>query len=331
MKIHPVAELFPMLSQNELQGLAEDIKENGLQQPIVIQGDVLLDGRNRLEACKIVGVEPEFKEFGGENVFEFIIGANLHRRHLNESQRAMIAARLANMRSGARTDRPNPNLDEVSLGRAAGLLNVGRSSVADAKFIDRESPELASKVKNGEITIHAAKEELRPHVSFNSGNDEWYTPKEYIDLARIVLGEIDLDPASNIDANAVINAKEFYDINHNGLTKKWSGRVWMNPPYLSGVIEKFIDKFVSSFQSGEIVKAIVLVNNATETKWFNNLASIASAICFPMGRIKYWHPQKPNMLAPLQGQALLYFGREVKLFIEKMNQIGVVWVKPNTL
>jgi site-specific DNA-methyltransferase (adenine-specific) len=161
MEIHPVAKLFPMISDPELAKLAIDIKENGLRQAIVVQNGMLLDGRNRLEACRIVDVKPRFEEFEGNNPEAFIISANIHRRHLTESQRAMIAAQLANMPSGYRADlQPSPNSDEVSLQQAANLLNVGRGTVADAKFVLKESPELAEQVTNGEKTIHAAKKEL---------------------------------------------------------------------------------------------------------------------------------------------------------------------------
>lgn len=72
--------------------------------------------------------------------------------------------------------------------------------------------------------------EKKPHVAFNSGNNEWYTPKEIIDAAREVMGEIDLDPASSELANKTVRAEKFYTINSDGLTKEWHGRIWLNPP-----------------------------------------------------------------------------------------------------
>jgi len=133
MKVHPIAALFPMLQSTELAALAEDIRTNGLQQPIMMQGDTLLDGRNRLAACEIACVEPTFVEFTGADPIEFIIGANLHRRHLSESQRAMIAARMANMGVGRPVKAANLP-DSVSQPEAAEMLNVSERSVRESEM-----------------------------------------------------------------------------------------------------------------------------------------------------------------------------------------------------
>jgi hypothetical protein len=90
MKIHPVAALFPMLPDDELDALAADIKAHGQHSPVVYQGDTLLDGRNRLEACRRAGVEPQQVEFHGEDATAFILGANLNRRHLTREQRDAV-------------------------------------------------------------------------------------------------------------------------------------------------------------------------------------------------------------------------------------------------
>ncbi|HEY6380746.1 MAG TPA: DNA N-6-adenine-methyltransferase [Pseudolabrys sp.] len=165
------------------------------------------------------------------------------------------------------------------------------------------------------------------HVGQNTGETEWFTPADYIEAARRVLGAIDLDPASTSAANKIIQATTIYTAADSGLSKDWSGRVWMNPPYAQPLIEHFAEKLSASVQAGSVTAAIALVNNATETAWFRALAKVASSVCFPEGRIRFWHPKKETA-TPLQGQAVLYFGIEVGLFQREFATFGVVWMKP---
>lgn len=160
-----------------------------------------------------------------------------------------------------------------------------------------------------------------PHVAYNSGNNEWYTPAEYIEAARAVLGEIELDPSSTEVANTVVCANEFYTAEQDGLRYHWSGRVWMNPPYASELIGKFCEKLANHVADGDVSEAIALVNNGTETGWFNTLISNASAVCFPRGRVRFWSPVRESA-TPLQGQAVVYFGPNPDRFRTEFAHIG---------
>ena len=161
------------------------------------------------------------------------------------------------------------------------------------------------------------------HVSHNSGNNEWYTPAEYIEAARDVMGGIDLDPASTAAANEIVKAKRFYSIADDGLKKKWKGRVWLNPPYAMPLVFDFCVKFATHVEDEDVPEGIVLVNNATETRWFAQLADVASAVAFPTGRVKFWS-QTRTTATPLQGQAILYAGKNRTRFIDEFGQFG--WV-----
>ena len=168
--------------------------------------------------------------------------------------------------------------------------------------------------------LKVAKEIKSPHVSFNSGENEWYTPSFIIEAARESMGNIDLDPASNKLANETVKAENYYTIYDNGLTKEWYGNVWLNPPYSQPEISNFSNKVTAL----EFTQACVLVNNATETAWFQNMMSKCTCVCFLKGRVKYNDKNGTPANSPLQGQAVLYFGNNAQNFSEVFNKYGIV-------
>ena len=163
----------------------------------------------------------------------------------------------------------------------------------------------------------------RPHVANNSGNNEWYTPPHILAAAREVMGGIDLDPASSEQANRAVGAARFFTKDDDGLTRRWSGRVWLNPPYGRGLIAPFITKLCEHYAAGDVCEAIVLVNNATESKWFQELLSRSSAACFLAGRVKYLAPDGVKN-TPLQGQVILYIGNRPEAFAFRFSDYGIV-------
>ena len=168
--------------------------------------------------------------------------------------------------------------------------------------------------------LKVAKEIKSPHVTFNSGENEWYTPSFIIEAARESMGNIDLDPASNKLANETVKAENYYTIYDNGLTKEWYGNVWLNPPYSQPEISNFSNKVTAL----EFTQACVLVNNATETAWFQNMMSKCTCVCFLKGRVKYNDKNGTPANSPLQGQAVLYFGNNAQNFSEVFNKYGIV-------
>jgi hypothetical protein len=177
LEFHPLANLFPLLEGAEFEALVADIKANGIHDEIVMHEGKILDGRNRYRAGIAAGVieadidgkpgwifaEYErdiFVEGNAPKPLDWVLSKNLHRRHLSESQRAMVAAKLANMPSGTRTDlEPRANLHEVSADEAAEKLNVSPRSVKTAKSVQRDgAPELIEAVETGEVAVSAAAE-----------------------------------------------------------------------------------------------------------------------------------------------------------------------------
>jgi phage N-6-adenine-methyltransferase len=381
--IHEAANLFPLMKGEDYEGLKTDISINGLIEPIWTYEGKIIDGRNRYRACLELGVEPTFREWSGEgSLTSFVLSLNLKRRHLNSGQRAMIAVDVAALFEAEAKERqrasggdrksvqykvsvpekfPEPIPEEdlkskapdsgESRVAAAQIMDTNPRYVSDAKSIKSQSPEVASMVSEGNLTLPQAKivaalpieeqvevvaelaanpdipakeiiDKHRPHVVNNSGENEWYTPSEYIEAARRVLGTIDLDPASSVKANETVRATKFYTKEFDGLDKDWVGRVWMNPPYSDGLMPKFAAKFVEEVKAKNVVEAIVLVNNATETQWFEQLVSVSSAISFSTGRIKFLGVDGLTKNSPLQGQAFIYFGNYTDIFTEEFSNFG---------
>jgi len=163
-----------------------------------------------------------------------------------------------------------------------------------------------------------------PHVAQSTGENEWYTPKKYIEAAKDVMGDIDVDPASSEIANQTVGAKIYYTIQNDGLTKSWAGRVWMNPPYSQPLIVRFSETFVKKYKDGEIKEGCVLVNNATDTVWLQMMLEICNKICFIKGRIRFIDIKGEATGAPLQGQLILYFGKNIQKFNRKFSKFGIV-------
>lgn len=208
--------------------------------------------------------------------------------------------------------------DEIAQGLGTSLKQISRWR---AKVNEPEKFEatFASEYEHARHRLEFTPREGR--VSKNTGEHEWYTPAEFLDAAREVLGTIDLDPASSETANTVIGATKYFTAEDNGLDQPWAGRVWMNPPYSYPLVEEFCKRLAEHVESGAVTESIVLVNNATETQWFQRLASVATALCFPASRIRFWSPLKETA-APLQGQAFLYSGPDPGRFCDVFENFG---------
>lgn len=154
---HPAADAFPMMSEKELEELAADIKANGQREDIIVDEGAILDGRNRYVACQIAGVRPKFKSksISDGDPVAFVVAKNLLRRHMDETQRAMVAARLATMKQGARTDLANlPPIGGMSQSEAAKTMNVSERAVERASAVLKKGdPEIVAAVESKEVSL----------------------------------------------------------------------------------------------------------------------------------------------------------------------------------
>ena len=156
---HPLAKLFPPMGLYEYKGLKADIERNGLRNPIVLLERRILDGWNRYCACLEIGILPVFVEYEGDDPVGFVVSMNLNRRHLNPSQLAMLAARLADSKPGG--DRTKPQNCGLSHARAAAQFGVSPRLVDIASaFLNSvangQGWELAEQVFNGEMSLNKA-------------------------------------------------------------------------------------------------------------------------------------------------------------------------------
>ncbi len=160
-------------------------------------------------------------------------------------------------------------------------------------------------------------------------SDAWFTPSMYTDMAREVMGDIDLDPFSSQEANVHIKAKRYFDIKSNAFNQQWfqdQGRVFMNPPYGRKIINAAVDIFLTNLSNESIAQGIVLVNNATETRWFHLLLNSADVICFPERRIAFETIDGKYVSGNTRGQVFFYFGYKVDKFEEVFGRIGAILV-----
>lgn len=161
---HRYASALPLMIGPEYDALVADIKANGLRHPIVLcpddeQDDVLaiLDGRNRERACDDAGVKRRYERFQGDDPLAYVVSVNIRRRHLNESQRGLVADRLAKLTQG----RPSKTGSAAGLTQAAAaeLVNVSERTVRSARAVQKDAiPEVVAAIEQGELLLERATE-----------------------------------------------------------------------------------------------------------------------------------------------------------------------------
>lgn len=190
LEFHEIASLFPLMFGEEFAGIREDIKKNGLQEPIILYEGKILDGRNRYLICKELNIEPELKEFKGDNPVSYIISKNMFRRHLNLYQKTKIAilllpkyaekAKEQKIEAGRRYGKKHPK-GKVSLNsqkpidavkEACKVVGIGTSSYYESKFVQEKIKEISKgelqplrklqadgmecQLEEGEVTLNSA-------------------------------------------------------------------------------------------------------------------------------------------------------------------------------
>lgn len=162
MRWHEFANVFPMLGDEHLRELADDIQRNGQRFPVIVDEDgLVLDGRNRATACRMLGIEPLVEVFAGTDAekLDYVVSLNLSRRHLDTSQRALVASNLATLRDGVNVEKQGARIQAPSItqGEAANRLSVSRNSVQTARKVqENAAPEVVEAVERGELSLNKA-------------------------------------------------------------------------------------------------------------------------------------------------------------------------------
>jgi hypothetical protein len=199
LQFQPAANLFPLLDDADLAALAADIKEHGLLEPIWMLDDKILDGRNRYRACQKAGVEPKFQKWTGGDPIAFVLSTNLIRRHLNTSQRAMVAASAARLKQGQHQTGKFAGL--ASQSDLADTMNVSERLVRDALVVKNEArPEDLTAIASGKATINGTMKKL------GRGNVKTGGALRLAEMAVRILEGIAADAPGRVDAIAFVQA-----------------------------------------------------------------------------------------------------------------------------
>ncbi len=168
---HEAADMFPLMKGQPFTDLVESIKQRGLEVPIELFDGKIIDGRNRCRACVEAEVEPDFVEVTPDDPWGYVIALNLKRRHLDESQRAMVGARIKGHYVEAAKERqkrkpkdesvpdncPEQNDQGEARDKAGEAVNVSGKSVDRAeKVIEKGSVALQNAVESGEVAVSTA-------------------------------------------------------------------------------------------------------------------------------------------------------------------------------
>jgi phage N-6-adenine-methyltransferase len=169
--------------------------------------------------------------------------------------------------------------------------------------------------------------ELLQSASFSSASAEWYTPAPYVEAARAVLGQIDLDPASSEQANATVRAAKFFSKKDDGLAREWSGRAFLNPPYGrlpdgGSLAAEFCNKAVDEFRAERVEACIILVNSLHSQSWQAPLFEYP--ICLVDHRIQFISADGEENKNPTFQNMFVYLGRDVGKFADLFSRFGYV-------
>jgi len=359
-------QFMPDLSAEDYAALKQDIAERGIIVPIEMdEAGHILDGHHRLRAWKELQAEglelPPYDRvvragFTEQQKRNHIRALNILRRHLTREQLeeqwaamrqdGMSYRQIAEASGVAPNTVRNATVQNCTVQPAAVVGKDGkRRKPRKKKSKPPKAPQVSIYAKDdiGEEKAKAKAQKIVDNGSegasqqvqvtmFSSETNEYYTPPEYIEAAREVMGGIDLDPASHEKAQEWIQAETFYTVADDGLNKPWFGRVWLNPPYGKEGNDSNQDiwaqHLIAEYQAGNVIEAILLVKAALGYNWFENLWW-DWPVCFGRERLSFIRSNGDDEGKSKQGTAFLYLGDEVACFRRVFGRFGRVIMPEN--
>jgi len=353
LSAHPAAEVMPEMSPTDYAGLLEAIRERGLDDPIIVHPDGgILDGRHRYRACVELGITPDIQLWDGERGHEldYVLDHNLARRHLTESQRALVAARVRDFGGGPARGK--------KAAAAADRLNVSTRSVENAAKVLREgAPELVAAVERGEAKVRPAAsiaslppeeqallvargpEEIiamarqlegrrgrTPGVLHSSKSSEYPTPEEFWPAILAALGVelVDLDPAA--EPAKRFPARRHLTAEDDAFTKEWSAEtIYLNPAWGERAAPRWAEKFRAELDAGRVRRAVCSLPGRIETRWLQDVIR-PEIMCMVTGRVTYVGQEDPA------GFPTIFTGHGIDLdtFSAAFARHGQIWVPYTT-
>lgn len=361
-KMTPPYQFMPPLSDEEFAALKEDIQKRGIIIPIEIdENGEILDGHHRLKAWAELRDEgilvPDYPRVVRAGMTEarkrnHVRALNIIRRHLSKEKRKEL---WADMRADGKTYEAiaeATGVDHSTVLRSVGAnaqtqpaVVVGKDgktypakkkkrrkppkppeapSVSVYAISDRSQASAINKARKTLDSPTAASQHVHATI-FSSEEKEYYTPPQYIEAAREVMGGIDLDPASCDAAQEWIRADKYYTVKEDGLTQEWSGKVWLNPPYGKDGNESnqmlWSNRVVEGYLNGSISEAILLVKAALGYHWFEDLW-IDWPTCCARERVSFIRPGFEDKGQSKIGTAFIYFGPHIEKFKSVFTKFG---------
>jgi len=222
MKWHEFATVFPMLGDDDLQQLADDIERNGQRFPVIVDEDgLVLDGRNRATACRMLGIEPRVEVFSGSDAekLEYVVSLNLSRRHMDTSQRAMAANKLATLRDGVSVQKQGAQICAPSLSQdeAAKQLNVSRRMVQKARKVEHDgAQEVGQAVEQGRLSLEQAEKLVKAQPDKAKQAEAVKSGKVQEVIKRPKAETPQASPETHIEVTAVVAGRDITKVFEQG-------------------------------------------------------------------------------------------------------------------